>query len=135
MSFAEFVIAGLLFVLAGDYELVRHEQQQVAGLIPGTTVSEETAHWSNGETNLFAFYWEPTAPRDGGPMVAEESWTVRALEQEVSVTETSMFFGTDQRVLVSHIRLENPEALLLLYSPEMTRPEFEGVLQRLKFRR
>ena len=135
MSFAEFVVAGLLFVLSSDYELIRHEKQRVDGLVPGTTVLEETAHWSSGEKNLFAFYWQPTAPRDGGPMVAEESWKVGALGREVDVTETSMFFGIEQRVLVSHIRLEDPEALLLLYSPEMTRPEFEGMLEKLRLRR
>lgn len=131
----EWLIAGILFVLGGDYELVRHDRGQVAGLVPGTTVVEETAHWRSGEKNLFAFYWEPRAPRDGGPMVAEETWTVQALEREVEVTETSMFFGSEQRVLVTHIPLKDPEAVLMIYSPEMSRTEFERVLQGLKLRR
>jgi hypothetical protein len=130
--FSKFVIAGILFFLGADYEMTSNEVNEVPGLVPGTTVVEETAHFTNGKNELFAFYWQPSAPRDGGPMEAKESWKMEVLGQQATVSETSMFHGREQRVLVAHIPLKDPEAVLMIYSPDMGRMEFENVLRTLR---
>lgn len=125
------LFAGLLVLLSPDFTQVRHETKSYEGLIPGTQVVEDSAHWRSGRGEFFAFFWRPRPARDNGPMVAEESWTVEVLGRQASVSRTSMFFGVESEVLVAHLELE--EGFLMIYSPDLQREQFEKILRGLNF--
>lgn len=121
----------LLFQLPESWQETRRERAQVPGLIPGTSVEEATAAWkgTHGE-ELYAFYWKPSAPRPGGPLVAVRSWKRAVAGQEVTVTETSQFLGSHQQVLVTHLSV--PGAQVMIYGRGLSDSFFNATLDSVR---
>lgn len=130
----EWVVAFLMVILPADYQQIRLDVETREGLIPGTEVRETQAHWKAQDKDIFLFLYEPFPDRDGGPMAISQSYPVKVLGQQTKLLETSMFFGSEQRVLVTHVSLEEPKAVLMIYSPNLEREEFTALVTSLKRR-
>lgn len=123
----------LLFQVPQSWEELRRDQATVPGLIPGTKVEEMTAAWKGprGE-ELYAFYWKPSAPRPGGPLVKVREWKHKLASQEVTVVETSQFLGSQQQVLVTHLSV--PGAQVMIYARGMSERAFNGLLDTMELK-
>lgn len=126
-----FVLAGLLVILGPDFTQMSNTSEPMEGLIPGTRVVEDAAHWQSPEGDLYGFCFRPYPARDRGPMVAVESWKVEVAGTTAELSRTSMFFGVEQEVLVAHWKTE--EAQWMFYSPNLSRGSFEEILSRCAF--
>ena len=99
---------------------------------PGLEATEEFRSWKGKPgQELFVFYWEPRAPRPGGPMVSADQWKESVAGQTVTVHETSQFMGRPQRVLVAHLTFQSPEAQAMIYGTGLSRPEFSAILAKV----
>ena len=67
-------------------------------------------------------------------MAIRQSYPVTVLGQQTKLIETSMFFGREQQVFVTHVSLEEPKAVLMIYSPNLEREEFTDLITSLKRR-
>ena len=130
----EWLVAFLVVFLPADYQQIRLDVETREGMIPGTEVRETQAHWKTGEKDIFLFLYEPFPDRDGGPMAIRQSYPVTVLGQQRKLIETSMFFGSEQQVFVTHVSLEEPKAVLMIYSPNLEREEFTAFITSLKRR-
>jgi hypothetical protein len=123
----------LVFQLPVSWQETRRDSGRLPGLIPNTSVEEVTAAWkgAHGE-ELYAFYWKPFAPRPGGPLVATRSWKHKVAGQEVTVSETSQFLGSQQKVLVTH--LEVPGAQVMIYGRNVGENFFNALLDSIELK-
>ena len=133
-SVTEWVVAFLVVLLPADYQQIRLGVETREGLIPGMEVRETQAHWKGQDKDIFLFLYEPFPDRDGGPMAIRQSYPVTVLGQQTKLIETSMFFGSEQQVFVTHVSLEEPKAVLMIYSPNLEREEFTAFITSLKRR-
>jgi hypothetical protein len=99
------------------------------------TVQEEFRRWeAPGPRALHLFYWQPRAPRPGGPLHAVAEWAAVLGGQPVRVLETDLFMGRPQQVLVTHLELSTPAAAqLMLYATGLTREEFGAILAAVRW--
>lgn len=97
----------------------------------GTATREEFRRWeAPGGRALNFTCWQPTVPRDGGPMHAVAEWPAAVAGQPVRVYETDEFMGTRQRVLVTylHFSVPQPGGHAMLVGWGLSRAEFMAVL-------
>ena len=124
----------LALVLPSDFERVTDSRQEVPGLVPGTTVTEHQMSWRNSQgAHLHAFYWKPYPPRPGGPLVAEEEWDDKFCGLDVKVVSASQFLGSSTPALVTHLRLSQPECVIMLYSRDLDRQTFHDILSKARW--
>lgn len=95
---------------------------------PGTTSEECSATYTRGESELTVIVWRPVVPRDGGPMVSVEDSKGKLLGQDVMVSRTSQFMGSEQEVLVTSAELPKAGAHVLIYARNTTPEDFQAVL-------
>ncbi|MBF9220647.1 hypothetical protein [Hymenobacter ruricola] len=132
------LVAILSLSLPAEFHLAASTSEQVPmrGL-PGSSAHEEFRRWeAPGERALHLFYWQPMAPRDGGPMHAVAEWPAVVAGQAVKVYETDSFMGARRRVLVTYLRFAapQPEAQAMLYASGLSRAEFTAVLAQVRLR-
>jgi hypothetical protein len=95
-------------------------------------VTEEFRSWETPDGKaLHAFYWVPVAPRPGGPMVVANSYPAVVAGKDMTISETSMFMGKSQRVLVLHLDLSGAGSRALIYSEGMLLQEFRSLLSQV----
>ena len=128
------LLAFLIFNLSPEWEQTRTgcETVDVTAGPPGQKGEECTAAWKKGGAELYAFVWKPFPPRDGGPMVAAEEMKGSLLGEDITVTRTSMFFGTEQEVLVAGLGTKDPEAQILIYARNLSPEEFQIILSSVE---
>lgn len=130
------VVGLLMLSLPVEWEPVASgcEQVSVVHMPDGPKVRECVGAWRTAQGGeLHVFVWRPGAPRDGGPMVAAESWTVPALGQDMKIVRTSTFMGVKQEVLTTAFALSAPErADVLIYAKGVTREAFAEIVETLK---
>jgi hypothetical protein len=131
------LIAVLSLSLPAEFHLAASTSESVPMLLPDQSAHEEFRRWeAPGGRALHLFYWQPRAPRDGGPMHAVAEWPAVVAGQAVKVYETDSFMGTRRRVLVTYLRFAapQPEAQLMLYATGLSRTEFMAVLAQVRLR-
>jgi hypothetical protein len=129
------VIASLILMLPTDFTLADQSRNEVSMAVgpPGMKVMEEHRVWKNKEGHtLHLFWWAPMAPRDGGPMVAARESEVVVAGARTRIIETKQFLGRDQRVLVTHLHIEKPEAQVMIYTPDLSEEEFRRILESVR---
>ncbi|RTQ48984.1 hypothetical protein EJV47_15450 [Hymenobacter gummosus] len=119
----------LVLALPAAYQLAHHSTERVPlPFPPETLVQEDFWRWeAPGGAALHLFYWQPRAPRPGGPMRSVRTWPAQLAGQPVQVHETDLFMGWAQRALVTHLPL--PAAQLMLCATGLSPAEFETVLE------
>ena len=133
MALSTWIIAILSFSLPPEYLLVGNSSERVEHqLDPDFFTTEEFRSWQAPDDRfLTLFYWIPSAPRDGGPMVIANQTPAIVAGQETKIIETSMFMGDAQRVLVTHLSFTNPEATAMIYAKGLKIEEFQALLANL----
>lgn len=130
------LLAFLIFNLSPEWQQTRTGCETVDVTIgpPGQKAEECTAAWTReGGAELYAFVWKPFPPRDGGPMVAVEEMKGSLLGEDITITRTSMFFGTEQEVLVAGLGTKTPEeAQILIYARNLSPEEFQFILSGIE---
>ena len=86
-----------------------------------------------GDAELYAFLWTPNPPRDGGPMVAADTYDGVLLRTPVTITRTSQFFGSAQEVLTASTTIASPQSQLMIYARRLSLEDFRAVLAGVAF--
>lgn len=130
-----FALASLLFLLPAGWSADPAKTSTGPGPIPNTVVKEVSVglHDAEKKASIYAFWWEPRPSRDGGPMKAARSYTREVAGQKAEVSETEYFFGSKQRVLVTHLRCKTPPAEIMIYARGMDQPAFDSFLDGVHF--
>lgn len=133
MTLSTWIIAILSFSLPAEYVLVGNTSERIERRgPPGQYATQEFRSWeAPGGKFAALFYWVPSAPRDGGPMVAASETPAVVAGQETKIIETSMFMGVSQRVLVTHLHFSNPESRAMIYAKGLSNEEFRALLANL----
>lgn len=76
--------------------------------------------------------WHPQAPYPGGAMVAALTHSGRIAGHTVTVTETSVFMGLPQHVLVTGFSLATPESQVQLYAHGIGLADFSAILESIQ---
>jgi hypothetical protein len=96
-------------------------------------VQQDAWSWQGtGEHAIELIVWTPEPPSDGGPMRAVAEWTGTIAGAAVHVSETALFMGLNQRVIVAHISLVAPKGTCLFYARGLNRPEFTAILDSIE---
>ncbi len=129
MDMTTWIAAGYLLTIPADYSLststIRNDS--VDGVVP---VIATSCVWENGKDKFVAFdWWTPMPPRAGGQMeVAHEEKGTWAGEPD-SVVETTMFQGTESRVVATFHRLERLKVSARLFAKGMEFKEFLSIVE------
>jgi hypothetical protein len=124
------VVAILSLTLPSEFQSwgTKTSRQPLPGP-PGAMALEEFRSWKGKPgQELYLLYWEPRAPRPGGPMVSVNQWEETAAGQKVTVHETSQFLGGPRHVMVAHFSIKSPEAQAMIYGSGFSRAEFSSIL-------
>lgn len=129
------LLAFLMFNLDPAWQQTRSGCEMVPVTVgpPGQYVQECTAAWTKGDAELYVFLWTPVAPRDGGPMVAIETFDGTLLGNPVTITRTSQFFGSAQEVLTTATKIASPDSQLMIYARKLPLEDFKAVLAGVAF--
>jgi len=128
------IIANVLLTLPGGFEVTAQRRDTLdAPGPPGSMAVEEYRAWTGpqGQT-VHLFWWAPRPPREGGPLRTARSWPVRVAGREAHILETETFLGREQKVLVTHLRFEQPEARVMIYAQGMTLGAFRRLLETVR---
>jgi hypothetical protein len=107
------------------------EDQSIASPIPDQTPTTQIfVELTKNEKKAYIYYWDGYPYRDLGPMSEKESWQCEFLGEKVSVTQTTMFMGQEQEVLVLHYRPDT-NTQLMIYSKDMNKDEFIEMLSKM----
>ncbi len=133
MTLNTWIIALLSFSLPPEYALVGNTSERIERHgPPGQFATQEFRSWqAPGDKFAALFYWEPSAPRDGGPMVIAGRTPAVVAGQKTAIIETSMFMGITQRVLVTHLNFTQPTATVMIYAKGLSIEEFRAMLANL----
>lgn len=129
-------ILGLTLSLPRAYTQVQSSADAkplIRPAIPGAQVEETFSSWRGPKGQaLFAYYWVPYPPHDGGPIESVKEWREAILGESVSIRETKRFMGSEQTVLVAALHPKNPEGTFMIYAKGMSRGEFTRILKSLR---
>ena len=125
----------LAYPAPAGFTLKDDTYEDIASPIPGGQPASERfrSYVDAGGNGIYLFCFRGFSGRDRGPMKAEASWTLKLDGREARLSETSMFFGTQQHLLTAHF--DGPSgADYLVYTTRIDRPAFETFLRTLSFR-
>jgi hypothetical protein len=133
MTLTTWIIAVLSFSLPSEYALVGKSSDRIERPgPPGLFATQEFRSWQAPDGKFVAlFYWVPSAPRDGGPMVVAHETPAVVAGQKTKIIETTQFMGPTQRVVVTHLRFTDPEATAMIYAKGVSVEEFRSLLVHL----
>ena len=134
MALVPWLIARLLLSLPAEYKLVGSTSEEVPlASLPGVSAHQEFRRWeAPGGRAVHVAYWQPRPTRDGGPMHTVAEWSAVVAGQRVRVYETDYFMGSQQRVLVTYLRVAVPEAQVSLYATGLSRAAFRALLAHVQ---
>lgn len=94
----------LSFPAPPGFTRVDDTTEEIPSPIPGQPPHREDFRSFTGPAGegLYFFHWDGHPSRDRGPMAVETSWDAEVAGQQAKVSQTTMFFGVEQRVLVAH---------------------------------
>jgi hypothetical protein len=130
----------LIFQIPSGFKQASDIQEKITSPIPGGKPILESFRSYQGEAGegIYFFHWDGFPPRDRGPMVTEQTWEIVVAGQKASVSQTSMFFGVQQRVLTAHFEGKNGHRYLIYMktadpkiAPDRTR--FLAILDTIRF--
>lgn len=133
MTLSTWIIAILSFSLPAEYVLVGNSSEQIARHgPPGQFATQEFRSWEAPDGKFVTlFYWVPSAPRDGGPMMAVSETPAVVAGQETKIIETSTK-GISERALVTHLHFSNPESRAMISARGLSLDEFRALLANLR---
>lgn len=124
----------LPFSIDPNYNVTRVNGKSLPSLIPeAKPTSQFTIEVTRNGKKAFIFYWDGPPVRDLGPMAKKESWPVKFLGKDATITETSLFMGQKQEVLVLHCKLSKYTPVMI-YSRDMSREEFDEMLASIRMK-
>jgi len=137
MNEIAWVIACLILSLPAGFKQTANSKETSPLLnIPGARATETYAAWEGSEgKSVHVFWWDPSPPRDGGPIVAEREWDETVAGETARVIETKMFFGQPQRVLVTHLHPKGCRGVGMVYAQGMSQEEFSRVLAKIQLKK
>ena len=129
MDMTTWIAAGYLLIIPADYSLSNSKvrNDNMGGVVP---VIETSCVWENGKDKYIAFdWWTPMPPRAGGQMVVAREEKGTWAGEPVNVVETTMFHGTELRVVATFQRLERLKASVRLHAKGMGFEEFQRIVE------
>lgn len=129
LALKAWLLAFLIFNMPPEWAQTRTGCEDVVpNELPDLQVKECTAAWSHGDKEIYAFVWEPFAPRPGGVMEAAEEIKGRLLGEDITIVRTKFFMGVQQEVLTAHLSVKEPEAQIMIYARNMSPDDFQAIL-------
>jgi hypothetical protein len=127
--------AGLALTPPAAFSLKDDTTEKVRSPIPGAppTVERFRSYQDRAGHAIYLFSWDGL-PRDRGPMAVAEQWKTTVGGEPATVSLTSMFFGRQQQVLVTHVVGPAPARnRYMIYTTLLDRPAFAAMLASARF--
>jgi hypothetical protein len=133
---------GISLVLPRQFAMVDESREELSSPIPDAkpTVEYFRSYRDPNGQSLYLFYWEGTPSRDRGPMESEQEWDIMVDTVPAKLCLTRVFFGRQQKVLVTHFQdpFRNGNPCLIYFAsgdPEIApaRKAFMDILENVRF--
>ena len=117
--------------IAQEYKVTNTSKESIASPIPNQTPTTQIfVELTKNEKKAYIYYWDGHPYRDLGPMSEKESWQCEFLGELASVTQTTMFMGQEQEILVLQYKPDT-NTRLMIYSKDMNKAEFHEMLGKM----